>query len=73
MGELPGGKRLASPKELKVIIAARKDELAQNLAEKLMAYALCRQLEGCDKIVVDRLLKNPECLTQRTQRTRRLP
>ncbi len=56
-GELPGGKHFASPKELKVIIAARKDELARNLTEKLLAYALCRQLEGYDEIVVDRLME----------------
>lgn len=56
-GELPGGKKFSTPKELKTIIAARKDDLARNLTEKLMAYALCRQLEGYDKIVVDRLMK----------------
>lgn len=56
-GELPGGKRFSSPKELKVIIAARKEELARNLTEKLLAYALCRQLEGYDEIVVDHLME----------------
>ena len=56
-GELPGGKHFTSPKELKVIIAARKDELARNLTEKLLAYALCRKLEGYDEIVVDRLME----------------
>ena len=56
-GELPGGKHFTSPKELKVIIAARKDELARNLTEKLLAYALCRQLEGYDEIVVDHLME----------------
>ncbi len=56
-GELPGGKHFSSPKELKVIIAARKDELARNLTEKLLAYALCRQLEGYDEIVVDHLME----------------
>jgi hypothetical protein len=56
-GELPGNKRFSSPKELKVIIAARKDELARNLTQKLMAYALCRQLKGYDEIVVDRLME----------------
>ncbi|MBA4015585.1 MAG: hypothetical protein C0483_00140 [Pirellula sp.] len=55
-GELPGGKRFASPKELKTIIAARQDELARNLAQRLLAYALCRQLEGYDEIVVDRIV-----------------
>ncbi len=56
-GELPGGKRFSSPKELKRIIAERKNELARNLTEKLLAYALCRQLEGYDEIVVDRLVE----------------
>lgn len=56
-GELPGGKRFSSPKELKAIIAARQEELARNLTEKLLAYALCRQLEGYDEIVVDRLVE----------------
>ena len=57
-GELPGGKRFTTPKELKAIIAGRQDELARNLAEKLLAYALCRQLEGYDEIVADRLTEN---------------
>jgi hypothetical protein len=57
VGELPGGKRFASPKELKAIIAARRDDLARNFTEKLLAYALCRQLEGYDEIVVDRLME----------------
>lgn len=56
-GELPGGKQFSSPKELKGIIASRKDELARNLTEKLLAYALCRQLEGYDEIVVDGLME----------------
>lgn len=56
-GELPGGKHFASPRELKTIIAERKDDLARNLTEKLLAYALGRQLEGYDEIVVDRLME----------------
>jgi Protein of unknown function (DUF1592)/Protein of unknown function (DUF1588)/Protein of unknown function (DUF1585)/Protein of unknown function (DUF1595)/Protein of unknown function (DUF1587)/Planctomycete cytochrome C len=56
-GELPGGKHFASPRELKTIIAARKDALARNVTEKLLAYALCRQLEGYDEIVVDHLVE----------------
>jgi hypothetical protein len=55
-GELPGGKHFSSPKELKTIIAARKDDLARNLTEKLLAYALCRKLGGYDEIVVDRMM-----------------
>ena len=56
-GELPGEKPFTTPRELKAIIAARKDDLARNLTAKLLAYALCRQLEGYDEIVVDRLME----------------
>lgn len=56
-GELPGGKHFTTPKELKAILAVRKDDLARNLTEKLLAYALCRQLEGYDEIVVDHLME----------------
>lgn len=56
-GELPGGNHFSSPRELKVIIAARQAELSRNLTEKLLAYALCRQLDGYDEIVVDRLME----------------
>ncbi len=57
VGELPGGKHFSSPKELKVLIAARHDDLTRNLIEKLLAYALCRQLDGYDHIIVDQMLK----------------
>ncbi len=56
-GELPGDKRFASPRELKVIIAERREDLARNLTRKLLAYALCRQLEGYDEIVVDQIME----------------
>ena len=52
-GELPGAKHFATPAELKKILATRTDDLSRNLSEKLLAYALCRQLEGYDEIVVD--------------------
>src|SRR5262249_42642490 len=57
VGELPGGKRFASPRELKDIIAAREYEMARNLAEKLLSFVLCRQLNGYEEIVVDRLVE----------------
>ena len=57
-GELPGGKHFSTPKELKAIIAGRKEDVARNLAEKLLAYALCRQLEGYDETVVDGIMQN---------------
>lgn len=57
-GELPGGKRFSSPKELKAIISERRDDFARNLVERLLAYALCRRLEGYDEIVVDALMQD---------------
>uniref|UniRef100_UPI003784E516 DUF1592 domain-containing protein n=1 Tax=Prosthecobacter sp. TaxID=1965333 RepID=UPI003784E516 len=57
VGELPGGKHFSSPKELKALIAARQTDLARNLTEKLLAYALCRQLDGYDHIIVDQMLQ----------------
>lgn len=56
-GELPGGRSFSSPRELKRIIADRRGDLARNLTERLLAYALCRPLEGYDEIVVDRLME----------------
>jgi len=54
-GELPGQKRFSSPRELKKILAARTEDLCRNLTGRMLAYALCRQLEGYDEIVVDQL------------------
>ncbi|MCA9097188.1 MAG: DUF1585 domain-containing protein [Planctomycetaceae bacterium] len=39
------------------IIGGRTEELSRTLVEKLLAYALCRRLEGYDEIVVDKLMK----------------
>ena len=55
-GEFPGGRRFTKPTELKAILATRKEDVARNLTEKLLAYALCRPLEGYDQIVVDRIM-----------------
>ncbi len=57
-GELPGGKKFSTPTELKEILGERKADVARNLTEKLLAYALCRPLEGYDHIVVDRLMES---------------
>jgi hypothetical protein len=55
-GELPGGERFTSPKDLKTIIAGRPEAVTRNVVEKLLAYALGRRLEGYDEIVVDNLV-----------------
>ena len=56
-GELPEGERFSGPKDLKAIIAGRGDDLARNLVERLLAYALGRRLGGYDEIVVDNLMQ----------------
>jgi len=56
-GELPGGGHFSTPRELKALIAARKGDLARNLTERMLAYALGRTLEGYDEIVVDRMME----------------
>lgn len=55
-GTLPNGKSFSTPAELKALLAKRETDLARNLTEKLMAFALGRQLEGYDEIVIDQLM-----------------
>jgi hypothetical protein len=55
-GELPGGQHFSGPADLKAIIAERNGDVARNLVDKMLAYALGRELEGYDEIVVDDLL-----------------
>jgi hypothetical protein len=55
-GRLPTGAAFSTPAELKLLLAKREPDLARNLAERLMAYALGRQLEGHDEIVIDQLM-----------------
>lgn len=55
-GKLPTGAAFSNPAELKRLLAAREADLARNFAERLMAHALGRQLEGYDEIVIDRLM-----------------
>lgn len=57
-GELPDGKLVSSPQALKQIVAGRADEMGRNLVERLLAYALCRSLEGYDEIVVDNVVND---------------
>lgn len=57
-GKLPNGKSFSTPAELKRLLAQREQDLARNLTERLLAYALGRQLEGYDEIVLDQLMVN---------------
>lgn len=55
-GKLPSGESFSNPAELKGLLAKREAGLARNLIERLMAYAVGRQLEGYDEIVIDQLM-----------------
>ena len=56
-GKLPDGKNFTTPAELKQLLATQDAGLARNLTERLMAYALGRQLEGYDEVVIDQLME----------------
>lgn len=55
-GKLPTGEAFSNPAELKRFLARREADLARNLTERLMAYALGRHLEGYDEVVIDQLM-----------------
>jgi hypothetical protein len=55
-GKLPAGAAFSNPADLKRLLAAREPDLARNLAERFMAYALGRPLEGYDEVVIDQLM-----------------
>ncbi|MFN3150323.1 DUF1592 domain-containing protein [Bremerella sp.] len=56
-GTLPTGESFTNPAQLKALVAGRKEDLARNLTERLMAYALGRSLEGYDEVVIDQLMQ----------------
>lgn len=56
-GRLPTGEKFVTPAELKKLLADRKSDVARNITQRLMAYALGRQLEGYDEVVIDQLMK----------------
>ena len=55
-GKLPSGTAFSNPAELKRLLAGRESDIARNLTERFMAYALGRQLEGYDEVVIDQLM-----------------
>lgn len=55
-GQLPSEESFSTPADLKRLVAQRDNDLARNLTERLMTFALGRQLEGYDEVVIDRLM-----------------
>ena len=51
-GKLPGGESFDGVEELKRIIVARKGEFERNLIEKMLSYALGREVQGDDECAV---------------------
>ena len=54
-GELPGGHISVRRTDSSKSSPRGKDDFCHNLTGKLLAYALCRQVEGYDDVVVDHL------------------
>ena len=55
-GELPNGKAFENITELKTILMIQKDQVAQALAEKLLAYSLGRMILPSDRPHVDKIV-----------------
>src|SRR4030095_8861789 len=45
-GKLPTGEQFDGPRELKKVLLTRKGQFTRNLTEKLLVYALCRELQA---------------------------
>ena len=55
-GKLTTGEQFASFEEFRELMVAQSDRFSRCLTEKLMAYALGRELEATDRPAVDRIL-----------------
>lgn len=55
-GELPGQQNFTSTTHLLTLLAERREEVCRNLAERFLAFALCRPLQDFDAVVVDRIV-----------------
>jgi hypothetical protein len=51
-GRLPTGETFDGPRELKQVLLKRKDRFVENVTEKLLAYALGRELQPAEGVVV---------------------
>jgi hypothetical protein len=59
-GVLPGNQKFSTPAELKVILRAKKVQVARCLTEKLLTYGLGRGVESTDKCWIDSIVTNVE-------------
>lgn len=56
-GDLPTGESFKSPKELRAILLAQKDDFTRCLTEKMLTYALGRGLEYYDRCATDSIVE----------------
>lgn len=56
-GDLPSGESFKTPKELRVILLAQKEQFTRCLTEKMLTYALGRGLEYYDKCTTDSIVE----------------
>jgi hypothetical protein len=56
-GVLTTGERFSGPQELKAVLLARKEQFAQVLARKTLAFALGRSLRYYDEPVVEKIAR----------------
>ncbi len=56
-GEFPDGTRFDGPIELRKVLVVREEHLAQTITEKLLTYALGREVEAHDMPAVRKILR----------------
>ncbi len=59
-GKLPGGETFNGADELKTIILARKGDFERNLIERMLSYALAREVQGDDECATRQILADLE-------------
>lgn len=64
-GELPGGARFNGPRELAKVLHKRRSEFVRCLTEKMLTYALGRELVVPDRCVVDKIVELTEAADYR--------
>lgn len=66
-GELPGGVTFNGPVELKAAMLQRQDEFVENLAKKMLTYAVGRGTEPFDRPTIKKIVQKVEIEDYRMQ------
>jgi hypothetical protein len=57
-GELPGGEKFEGPAKLRQLLLSKGDQFAATVTERLLTYALGRELEYYDGAAVRKILRD---------------